>query len=145
MVVKGKNLYAAIAGFIEVLIWFLVVREALNVDATSIFIPISYAGGFAAGTYIGGILSTKFIAGNYGVQVILSGDNNKIVDVIRSNGFGVSVVNVKGKLLEKPRLMLFIEIDKKRFRRLECLIRDLDDKAFMVVNETKMVQNGFFK
>ena len=145
MVVKGKNFYAAIIGFMEVLIWFLVVREALNVDNMNIFIPISYSGGFAVGTYLGGILSNKFISGNYGVQVILSDSDHKKVDIIRENGFGVSVINIKGKLLERSKLMLFIEINKKRFSDLEKLIKKIDSKAFVVVNETKTVQNGFFK
>lgn len=41
--------------------------------------------------------------------------------------------------------MLFIEIDKKRISGLRQLIKKLDPKAFMVVNETKYVQNGYFK
>lgn len=145
MTVKSKSLYAAIVGFFEVLIWFLVVREALNVEEMNFFIPIAYAGGFACGTYIGGILSNKYISGNYGVQVILSDADSKKVDIIREHGFGVSVVNVKGKFLEKPKLMLFIEINKKKYEVLEKLIKGLDSEAFMVVNETKMVHNGFFK
>lgn len=145
MTIKGKSLYAAMIGFIEVLIWFLVVREALNVEEMNFFIPIAYAGGFATGTYIGSKLSNKYISGNYGVQVILSDADYKKVDIIREHGFGVSVVNVKGKFLEKPKLMLFIEINKKKYEILEKLVKSLDDKAFMVVNETKMVHNGFFK
>ena len=53
--VKGKALYASIIGFFEVLIWFLVVKEALNTNETGILIGISYALGFAAGTYIGSV------------------------------------------------------------------------------------------
>ena len=61
MVVKGKTLYATIIGFIEVFIWFLIVREALNTDVESIWIAISYSLGFATGTYLGGIISKKLI------------------------------------------------------------------------------------
>ena len=59
--VKGKTLLASLIGFIEVLIWFLVVKEALNTDSTSIFVALSYAGGYATGTLVGGTLSKKFI------------------------------------------------------------------------------------
>ena len=41
--------------------------------------------------------------------------------------------------------MLFIEIDKRKFEHLRNLIKELDSKAFIVVNETRMVQNGYFK
>ena len=46
---------------------------------------------------------------------------------------------------EKNKYMLFIEINKKDFLKLKRLIKKLDDKAFVVVSETKYVQNGYFK
>ena len=38
-----------------------------------------------------------------------------------------------------------MEINKKRLTHLKKLIKDLDERAFIVVNETKMVHNGYFK
>lgn len=143
--IKGKALIASLIGFFEVLVWFLVVREALNTDIDSIWVAVSYASGFATGTYIGSFLSNKFIKGTFGVQVILSDSNNKIVDIIRKEGYAVSVIDVKGQVQDKDKYMLFIEIDKRRFNHLRDLIKKLDEKAFIVVNETKMVQNGYFK
>ena len=142
--VKGNNLVASLIGFFEILVWFLIVKEALNTTETSIFIALSYSLGYATGTYIGGILSDKFVSGTLSVQVILSNNNHKIVDKIREEGFAVSVVNVKGKE-DHDKYMLFMEIDKKKINQLKYLIKFLDSKAFVVVNETKMVENGFFK
>ena len=45
LTVKGKRQYASMIGFIEVLIWFMIVREALNTDAGGIIIGIAYASG----------------------------------------------------------------------------------------------------
>ena len=59
LTVRNKRKLAALLGFIEIFIWFVIVKEALNTDSTSIFIAISYAGGFATGTYIGSFLSEK--------------------------------------------------------------------------------------
>lgn len=143
--VKGKTAYASLIGFIEVFIWFIIVREALNTDETSIFVALSYAGGYATGTFIGGMLSNKFISGNLSVQVVLNSANNDIVNKIREAGFAVSVIDVKGKNLNELKYMLFIEINKKRLNSLKKLIRSLDERAFIVVNETKMVQNGYLK
>jgi len=145
VMVKGKSTLASVIGFFEVLIWFLVVKEALNTDINSIWIAISYAGGFATGTFIGGFLSNKFIKGNFGVQVILSKNDNKVVNTRRKEGYAVSVIDVKGQDETNEKYMLFIEIDKRRFEHLKNLIKELDSKAFIVVNETRMVQNGYFK
>ena len=92
--VKGKAIYASIIGFIEVFVWFLVVREALSTNESSIWIAISYSLGFSTGTYIGSILSKHFIESILSIQIITT--KYKLVNVIRENGYGVSVVNVNG-------------------------------------------------
>ena len=41
--------------------------------------------------------------------------------------------------------MLFINIDKKKEKALRELIKKNDKEAFIIVNETKYVENGYFK
>lgn len=143
--VKGQNFLAAIVGFVEISVWFLIVREAINTDSNSLFIVIAYAGGFATGTYLGGILSDKLIKGNLGVQIITSNTDKKMINKIRNEGYAVSIMNIKGIDETADKYMLFIEIDKKRLEHLKTLVKELDEKAFIVVNETKYVQNGYIK
>ena len=140
--VKGKNLIASMIGFVEICIWFTIVREALNTDETSLFIMFSYAAGYATGTYIGGILSNKIIKTNFSVQVITG--NVALAELLRGEGYAVSLIDIKGQE-EKDKYMLFIEIRHKNLDHLKEFIRKHDDKAFIVVNETKYVQNGFIK
>lgn len=139
--VKGKTLYASLVGFVEVFIWFLVVKEALNTNETSIWIAVAYSLGFATGTYIGGILSKKLIDGNLSVQVITS--NLNMVDNLRNEGYGVTVMDVEGKDKEVDKYMLFIQINKKSMTHLQKTIKNIDNSAFIVVNETKFIENGF--
>ena len=140
--VKGKYLIASMIGFVEICIWFTIVREALNTDETSLWIMFSYAAGYATGTYIGGILSNKIIKTNFSVQVITG--NIALAELLRSEGYAVSLIDIKGQE-EKDKYMLFIEIRHKNLDHLKEFIRKNDDKAFIVVNETKYVQNGFIK
>lgn len=140
--VKGKSFMAAFVGFIEILIWYLVVKEVLVTDNANFFVVMSYCLGFATGTYIGGILSKKFIKGNLTVQVIT---NKNFAEELRNDGFAVSVLDVKGKNEDEPRYMLFIEIDNKDLYNLQKLIKELDKNAFIVVNESKLVLNGYMK
>lgn len=140
--VKGKDLLAACIGFFEICIWFTIVREALNTDETSMFVMLSYAAGYATGTYIGGVISKKVIRGTVSMQIITA--NHNLVNVIRDNGYAVSVMNIKGQE-EIDKYMLYIEVNNKSYDRLMNLVKNNDSKAFIVVNETKFVQNGFIK
>lgn len=143
--VKGRTLLASMVGFVEVFVWFVIVKEALNTTETSLWVAIAYSLGFATGTYIGGYLSDRFIKGNFSVQVVTSGQNNQLLEMIRKEGYGVSVIDVKGQDHTKEKYMLFIEIKKNNFEHLKKLIHSVDPKAFIVVNETKYVQNGYIK
>lgn len=139
--VKEKNILASLIGLVEVTVWFLVVKEALNTDNDSFYIVFSYASGFAIGTYIGGVLSNKFIKMKLGVQVITTKRDDYIIKKIRKSGYAVSILNVEGN---SKKYMLYIQIDSNNYNKLINLIKELDSKAFIVVNETKYVKNGYF-
>lgn len=142
MTVKNKNIIASIIGFVEITVWFLVVKEALNTDNNSIFIVFSYALGFSTGTYIGGIISNKYIKGYVTVQVIT--ENKELEHIIRKNNYGVTTINIKG-IENKNKKLLLIQINNKTIEELKTLINKNDSKAFIVISETKYIQNGFIK
>ena len=68
-----------------------------------------------------------------------------MVDNLRENGYAVTVMNVISKDEKLKKNMLFIEINKKEKHNLEKLIKKYDNKAFIVVNESVYVANGYFK
>ena len=48
--VKGRDLIASLIGLVEITVWFLIVKEALNTNNNSFFIVAAYALGFSVGT-----------------------------------------------------------------------------------------------
>ena len=144
MIVKGKKLLSALIGFLEVTIWFLVVRDALNSDSNSLFIVFSYAGGFAVGTYIGGLFAQKFLREKLGVRITITKEQRELVEILRKNGYIVSTINAKG-YKNDSKIMLFMEIDDKELNDVEEIVKGYDPNIFMVVSETIYVQNGHYK
>lgn len=144
LTVKGQRLKATIIGFVDVIIWFLVVKEALNTPIKSMWIALAYAGGYAIGTFIGTTLTNILIKGKISVQVVINYASPDEIEKIRNRGYAVSQIECTGKNNTK-KLMLFIEVDKKHLNDLKTVIKEIDKNAFMVVNETKYVENGFFK
>ncbi len=139
-IVKEKRLVSTIISFFEVLIWFEVARTALNTEITSILIPISYALGYATGTYIGTYISTNFIKGHLTINIISSKIKNAEINILKDNGFGLSIIPAEGN-----KKLIIIEIDKKNLSKLKNLIYTFDKKAFIIINDTKFVQNGYIK
>ena len=143
--VKGKTLLAGIIGFIEATIWFIVVKEALNTDIQSPFIVMSYAGGFAAGSVLGTLESKTFVNSLIKVEVITTKATPDNVEKIRLEGFGVSVLDILDDDDDVDKKMLIITLNSKHLEELKRILRHIDRNAFVVVNESKIVQNGFIK
>lgn len=143
--VKDRIFLASVIGFFEVLVWFLIAKEALDTASSSVLVGVFYALGFACGTYIGGKFSRRFIKGNLTVQVITVNASSRWLDALRRNGFAVSVMDINQKEGMPDKYMFFIEINKKDFNKLYSLIKEFDKNAFIVVNESKTVINGYFQ
>ncbi len=145
LMVKGKTFIMAILAFLEVFIWFIVAREALISNVQSIFIPISYSLGYATGTLIGAFIANRFIRGIVGVQVVINKKNAGLLKAIRKHDFEVSIVDLKDDFEGNKREMLFFQVNSRHLKELINLVKHYDKKAFIVVSETKTVQNGFIK
>ncbi len=143
--VRGKTLLAGIIGFFEIFIWFLIVKEALNSDINSIWIVISYSAGYATGTILGTYISNTLINSLISVEVMTTEASKENITKIRNEGFGVSVVETKNTYNEEDANILFITLNSRNLNHLKKIIKDIDEKAFIVISETKIVQNGYIK
>ena len=143
--VKGKSKTASLIGFVQIMIWFLAVRTAFSSDQGGILLALFYAGGYAVGTYVGGLLAKKLIRGTATVQIVSSSRDDTLINAIRDAGFAISVVNVNPSQFGGEKYMIFAEIDTKRIDELRSLIYSIDSKAFITIQESKFVYNGFIK
>ncbi len=144
LTVKDRILKASFIGFFEVLVWFLVVKDALNSNINSIWIAISYALGFATGTYIGGLLSRLFTNHEtYSIQIIIKKEYQNIIKRLREEGYAVSVMKING-FNDDEKLLLFLEIEVSKLNDIKRIVKEYDHTSFMVVNDTRTVYNGYF-
>lgn len=143
--VKGRQFLASSIAFVEVFIWFIVAREALNTEVTSLLIPIFYSLGYATGTLLGTYISNNFVNGLMCVQVIVKKNNKSLIDNIRKNGYGLSIVDLNSGVDKIKKEMLFIQTSKRNLKKLLNIIKEYDPLAFIMVNETKYAQNGVVK
>lgn len=143
--VKGKSFIAAACGFTEVLVWFLIVREALKTDVNGLPLAVAYAAGFGIGTLTGGLLARRFIPLDIEVQVVTSRQDDEMIRKIQDEGFAVTVINVNKTQFGDDKYMLIAEIRNSHLQEFKSLVYALDPQAFIMAQETKYVYNGFFK
>lgn len=142
---KGKTIFSSILSFFEVLVWFLVARQALNVDLDSLWIPISYSLGYATGILIGSFISNNFIKGIENVTIITKKKNDILINTLRNNGFGISIIDLKNDFDNVKKQMLVIEVDKRYLKKLIKIVKSIDKDAFISISETKQIENGVLK
>jgi len=136
-VLRGKTFIVAILAFLEVTIWFLVVRTALNTEL-NLFIVLSYSGGYTMGTIIGTIVTDKFIKKN--VEIVVVSNKIRTIKFIKDNDYGVSILNKS-----REQIVLLIQTDKRMLDELIELIRKKDKNAFITIKETRTIINGYIK
>ena len=144
IMVRKKSIFTPLLAFLEVFIWFMAARRALNTDIDSILIPISYSLGYATGTYIGGCLSRKFIKNINSIEITTKRNNTKLINVLRREGYAVSVISLKNNYREKQDLLI-VDVKSKNTQEAIKLVKELDPKAFIVVKDTKIVHNGYIR
>lgn len=143
LVVKEKTILAALAGFFEVFIWYIVVRDALNTDGPVIAIAASYAAGYATGTFVGGNLAKKLFGGHVTVNVVTSKRDEELCNVMRASGYGITVLNVNGSEYGEEKHLILADIEKSRLKDFEKLIKDKDPGSFILVQDTKSFLGGY--
>lgn len=140
--VRGKVFITTILAFIEVYVWFWVAREALITQVNSILIPISYSLGYATGTFIGTYISNKFIKGIIKLEVISQKEKlKKISDKLKKQGYGISII----KLDSDNNDLLICQTNKKNKNNIIKIITSIDKNAFITINDTKYLHNGYIK
>lgn len=145
IMVKKKSFITPILAFCEVFIWFMAARKALNTDIDSIMIPICYSLGYATGTYIGGCLSRKFIKNVNSVEVTTKKDNKTLMNGLRDKGYAFSSIELKNRYDKKAKDLIIIDVRSKKTQEVVQYIKEIDSDAFIVVRDTKVVHNGYFR
>lgn len=133
-VVKCNKIMASLIAFVEIFIWFYAAKEALVSNSTSLCIIVSYAIGYATGTFIGTLINEKFISGIYSLKVSLKGVNEKMLKKL--NSICLDVVSLKGE----GKNILFLEVDKKNYKELVNNIYMIDKYASIVINDAKFIR-----
>lgn len=142
---KGERVKGAVLGFVEIMIWLIVVSSVLNnitEDPIKVFI---YAAAFALGNYIGVTIESKIAIGLASIQAVVGEETGeKLAELLREQSFGVTIIEGKGKNDSKKNL-LFIQLKRKKIPDAVKLIKQAAPSAYITVNDIKSMLGGYLK
>jgi uncharacterized protein YebE (UPF0316 family) len=141
LVARGQKMLAPIIGFFEILAWLVALGQVVQHLNRPLNL-IAYAGGFAAGTWIGLMLIDKTVGGYLSVRVITPADATELVEKLRGEQFGVTTVTARG-MTDRVRL-LFSVIRRQDLDRLLRTVRTEYPKAFVSVSDVRLASEGYF-
>jgi len=135
------RLKAAMIGFCEVCIYMIALSIVLGGGQLSMIELVFYAGGFAAGNYIGSMLEEKLLSGYALVEVIAESSPliAERVESLREAGYGTTVLQGEGKY--GKRMILKIVCERKKINIVLNMVKGL---GFIYISDVKSVTGGFF-
>ena len=143
MMVKGQRLKAAGLGFIECMIWGLVISTIIGTLGDNIFLLLFYCVGYATGLFLGSTIESKIALGTSNLELIANDDSTKkITEYLKEKNKGYTVFEGRGST-DKMN-MIFIVIPRKETSKMLKEIRNIcDNKVFVVASEVSKYAGGY--
>ena len=140
LIIDEKRIMGSILSFIQVIIWFIIIKIAL--ENNTILIALVYALGYSIGSYLASFITTKYSKKKLLIQVITS--KEEVFESLKNKGYSGSIVNATG-LYGSENYIIYSFINNKRKKEIINIINNIDKKAFISINQNKELINGYFK
>lgn len=131
---RSMSFRAALLGFFEVLIWIVVVAQLIQ-HLNNWVNFVAYAGGFAAGTYLGITFENKLKVGTVLIRVITNAEAGRLIDRLKEAGFRITRLEAKGG--QGPVEIIFMVVKRKRWNEAVEIIESFDTDAFYSIEDVK--------
>jgi uncharacterized protein YebE (UPF0316 family) len=136
-IVQGRRTFAAVLGFFEAVIYLCAVAKVLlNMD--HLVYGLGYALGYALGTHFGIVLE-QFLAFGHQFVSLFTRKGVALAKALAEAGYRVATV--QGHIRDGDLTILYIEVPRKRARKLIGDAGAIDETCFCIVNDARV--SGF--
>ncbi|UCF16900.1 MAG: DUF2179 domain-containing protein [Phycisphaerales bacterium] len=138
---RGLKYLAPVVGFFEILIWLLAIGQIMK-NLSSPLCYVAYAGGFAAGNYIGISIEEKLSLGVALIRVVTQKDASPLVERLKTENFGVTSIDGHGTVGQVK--VVFTIVQRRQVAEVIALIKQFNPNAFYSIEEVGYVERGTF-
>jgi uncharacterized protein YebE (UPF0316 family) len=138
---KGLKYLAPVVGFFEILIWLLAIGQIMK-NLSSPVCYIAYAGGFAAGNFIGISIAEKLSLGVALIRIVTQKDASTLVEFLKNENYGITSVDGHGTRGQVK--VIFTIVPRREVSKVIALVKKFNPKAFYSIDEVGFVEKGIF-
>jgi uncharacterized protein YebE (UPF0316 family) len=135
---RGDKVRAPMLGFVEVVIWLFAISQVMK-NVADVWCFLAFAGGFAAGNFLGILIEKKLAMGLAQVSIVLPSGRPDLIDALRARDFGVTCVRGQGS--QGPVDVAFTVVKRRQLAEVLTLVEATG--AFYAVDEVKCVSGIF--
>jgi len=136
---KGYRKIVPVLGFVEVLIWIVVVAQIMK-NLNNIACYLAWAGGFSAGTYVGLLIEERLALGRQVIRIITNQNCDELIAALKKDNHGVTIVDAQGGM--GPVKMIFTIIDRVDVQSVVSQIAKYNPGTFYSIEEIKDTNHG---
>lgn len=142
LITKDERLKGAIIGFVEVILWVILVSTVLTNITEDPFKVVIYALGFAVGNYVGSLIENMLAIGTTNIEAIVKKEHGKQLSILlRKMGLAVTSVDAYG--MNSAREILYLHVPRKKVRETVTLIKSFQHNVVITVNDIKPIYGGY--
>jgi uncharacterized protein YebE (UPF0316 family) len=139
---KGERTKAPLVGFFEVFIWIVIISQIIS-RANNLLSYLAYAGGYAAGNYVGIWVENKIAFGFQIYRIYVTKNRGPVlVRLLNSDGFGSTLIRGEGAVSEVD--IIETVVSRKTVARIQEILREFDPDVFYYVEDIRSKQRGIF-
>lgn len=139
-IMQGRKLLASVIGFVEVLIWIFAISQVIGAINDWVLM-VAYAGGFAAGTWVGLWLESRFAIGFAQVRIISRDKGEEIAEHLWQEDFGATVVKGHGRAGQID--LVFSIMPRRLLSRCLEIANAIDGHSFTSVTDSRYLFRGY--
>jgi uncharacterized protein YebE (UPF0316 family) len=136
---KGNKLLAPVLGFFEILIWLIAMRYIL-LNLSNVFCYLTYAGGFATGTFVGIYLEEKISIGKVLLRVVSRRDSSELLSVLKEKGYTATTSGARSP--DGKVKIIYTVIQRKDLHRVVRVIKMHNKGAVYSISDIKFANEA---
>jgi uncharacterized protein YebE (UPF0316 family) len=142
VVLRGRKGIAWVLGFFQALIFVLAIGSVLS-NLDNPLNVLGYAAGFATGNVVGMLIEERLAIGHVQLSIISSGRGSAIAERLRQEGYAITEIPARGK--DGVVALLNCSVLRKNIERVHKIVNEVDESAFITVEDVRPVRRGFWR